>query len=78
MEIKQTNTPPPKLNRQFHKYRCDQVTFIKILPKHLMEQHREKPALPQKNTARNCPDRKAARRRAASSLRVVWLTLGFL
>lgn len=78
MEMKQTNTPPPKLNGQFRKYRCDQVTFIKILPKHPMEQHREKPALPQKNTARNCPDRKAARHRAASSLRVVWLTLGFL
>lgn len=50
MEIKQTNTPPPKLNRQFHKYRCDQVAFIKILPKHPMEQQRETSFTPEKRS----------------------------
>lgn len=50
MEIKQTNTPPPKLNGQFRKYRCDQVTFIKILPKHPMEQQRETSFTPEKHS----------------------------
>lgn len=55
MEIKQTNTPPPKLNRQFHKYRCDQVTFIKILPKHLMEQHRGKTSFTPEKHSKELP-----------------------